>query len=397
MPIIDDVTTNLGLPLPNADNFLADDVTRLRTSLTMLDTVVASKANAASTNTALSNKADLVSGKVPAAQLPAYVDDVIEVANLASMPTTGETGKIYVTLDTNKQYRWSGSTYIEISKSPGTTDDVAEGATNKYFTGSRALAAIPNADAATFGLVKIGAGLGLDSNGALFASAGAGSFMQILEITPPANNSTSVTVPGGYVVGGILVGVDGTLLPPSDYTATNGTSIGLVGFTVGLANTVLVVKLSSITLGSLPAGSVTDAQIADGAVTSAKIATNAVTATKILDGNVAFNKLDNEAKSFGPAIAEKTSAYTLATTDVGRMIVVGAGGSIVVNNSIFAANNAVSLFNNTAGNVTITLNINTAYMAGIDVDRGSLTLAPRGVATIVFIGSTVCVISGTVS
>ena len=56
-------------------------------------------------------------GKVPSSQLPSYVDDVLEYAALASFPATGETGKIYVALDTNKTYRWSGSTYIEISSS----------------------------------------------------------------------------------------------------------------------------------------------------------------------------------------------------------------------------------------------------------------------------------------
>lgn len=64
---------------------------------------------------ALDLKADLVDGKVPSSQLPSYVDDVIEVANYASLPATGETGKIYITLDNNKVYRWSGSTYIEIA------------------------------------------------------------------------------------------------------------------------------------------------------------------------------------------------------------------------------------------------------------------------------------------
>lgn len=81
------------------------------------------------------------SGKVPSTQLPSYVDDVVEAANLASLPGTGETGKIYVTLDTNKCYRWSGSTYIEISASPGSTDAVAEGTTNLYFTAARAKSA----------------------------------------------------------------------------------------------------------------------------------------------------------------------------------------------------------------------------------------------------------------
>ena len=81
-------------------------------------------------------------GKVPSAQLPSYVDDVVEAANLASLPGTGETGKIYVTLDTNKTYRWSGSAYVEISPSPGSTDSLAEGSTNLYFTQARARASV---------------------------------------------------------------------------------------------------------------------------------------------------------------------------------------------------------------------------------------------------------------
>lgn len=65
----------------------------------------------------LNAKADLVDGKVPSSQLPSYVDDVVEVANYAALPVTGEVGKIYITLDTNFIYRWSGSTYIEIKDS----------------------------------------------------------------------------------------------------------------------------------------------------------------------------------------------------------------------------------------------------------------------------------------
>jgi hypothetical protein len=55
-------------------------------------------------------------GKVPSAQLPSFVDDVLEYANLAAFPTTGESGKIYITQDTNKTYRWSGSAYVVISE-----------------------------------------------------------------------------------------------------------------------------------------------------------------------------------------------------------------------------------------------------------------------------------------
>lgn len=56
-------------------------------------------------------------GKVPTAQLPSFVDDVLEYANKSSFPTTGEAGKIYVSQNDNKTYRWSGSTYVEISSS----------------------------------------------------------------------------------------------------------------------------------------------------------------------------------------------------------------------------------------------------------------------------------------
>lgn len=56
-------------------------------------------------------------GKVPASQLPSFVDDVIEVANFAALPAEGEAGKIYVTLDNNKTYRWGGTAYVEISAS----------------------------------------------------------------------------------------------------------------------------------------------------------------------------------------------------------------------------------------------------------------------------------------
>jgi len=70
-------------------------------------------------------KADLVNGVVPASQLPSYVDDVLEFAQLSAFPTTGEAGKIYVALNTNKQYRWSGSGYALLSDSGLTADQQA--------------------------------------------------------------------------------------------------------------------------------------------------------------------------------------------------------------------------------------------------------------------------------
>lgn len=56
-------------------------------------------------------------GKVPTSQLPSYVDDVLEYPSLSYFPILGETGKVYVASDTNLTYRWSGTSYVEISAS----------------------------------------------------------------------------------------------------------------------------------------------------------------------------------------------------------------------------------------------------------------------------------------
>lgn len=81
--------------------------------------------------------------KIAPTYLPSYVDDVIEGANLAAFPAVGESGKIYTAVDSGRIYRWGGSSYVEISASPGSTDAVPEGSSNLYFTTGRASAAAP--------------------------------------------------------------------------------------------------------------------------------------------------------------------------------------------------------------------------------------------------------------
>jgi hypothetical protein len=95
----------------------------------------------------------------------------------------------------------------------------------------------------------------------------------------------------------------------------------------------------------------------------------------------------------------KTTAYTLATGDVGKFIEVGASGSIEIPNSTFAAGDVVSIFNNTSGDITITCTIAEAYIAGVNTDEtgDDVDLATRGICTILFISGTLCVISGNVS
>lgn len=177
--MINDRTVNLDLPLPHADNSLDADVARLRAAMTTLDSSVAGKAPTSHAHaiaavtglqTALDGKQAALgftpvntaavgvangiapldaTNKVAAAFLPSYVDDVLEFGNFESLPATGEAGKIYVLLApytnggiTSSQYRWAGSSYTPIVASPGTTDAVTEGSTNKYFTEPRVLATL---------------------------------------------------------------------------------------------------------------------------------------------------------------------------------------------------------------------------------------------------------------
>ena len=111
--------------------FTFDDHTHTEVDITDLD-----KYTQGEIDTALGFKADLslvgaasgicpldAGGLVDSAYLPSYVDDVIEAADYASLPGTGETGKIYVTLDNGNIYRWTGAAYIEINTSVGTADE----------------------------------------------------------------------------------------------------------------------------------------------------------------------------------------------------------------------------------------------------------------------------------
>jgi hypothetical protein len=136
---------------PSAHTHAVSDVTGLQTAL---DGKQASGAYAT-----------LVGGTIPSSQLPSYVDDVIDVGG--TLPATGDVGKIYVVstgANTNKIYRWSGSAFVEISPSPGSTDSVTEGSVNLYHTTARAAAAAPVQSVAgrtgTVTLAKADVGLG---------------------------------------------------------------------------------------------------------------------------------------------------------------------------------------------------------------------------------------------
>jgi hypothetical protein len=164
-------------------------------------------------------------GKVPSAQLPSYVDDVLEYTTLATFPITGTSGIIYVTQDTNKTYRWTGSAYVEISPSPGTTDSLTEGTTNKYYTDTRSRSAISftagsGAYNNTTGVITIPTNTNQLTNGAGFISgnqsititgdaAGVGSTS--INLTLTNSGATSGTYGGASSVPVITVDAKGRI------------------------------------------------------------------------------------------------------------------------------------------------------------------------------------------
>ena len=123
-------------------------------------------------------------------------------------------------------------------------------------------------------------------------------------------------------------------------------------------------------------------------------ATNALSAGSY--ANSAFSKA-NTNSTVAQSGSNKTTSYTLTTADVGKFVGVGTSGSIVIPDATFAAGDVVTIFNNNSSGITITCSITTAYISGTDVDKASVTLATRGLATVLFVSSTVCVISGNIS
>jgi hypothetical protein len=87
----------------------------------------------------------------------------------------------------------------------------------------------------------------------------------------------------------------------------------------------------------------------------------------------------------------------LATGDVGKYVQVGSGGSITIPNSTFAEGDVVLIANNHSAAITITCTITDAYIAGTDTDKATVSLATRGIASVIFLSGTRCIISGNVT
>lgn len=180
-------------------------------------------------------------------------------------------------------------------------------------------------------------------------------------------------------------------LTASNVTITGGTLTGITAANIAGAN--ISSGNVTITFASLANGNAASPSLRFTDDTDTGFYNSGANAVSFSEGGTGYRVGYRNV----PAVGTKTGSYTLAVGDVGEYVQVGSGGSITIPDATFAEGDVISIFNNTTGNITITCTITTAYIAGTDADKASVTLATRGVATILFISGTVCVISGNVS
>jgi hypothetical protein len=94
--------------------------------------------------------------------------------------------------------------------------------------------------------------------------------------------------------------------------------------------------------------------------------------------------------------SDKSTSYTLTLNDIGRFIGVTSNGSITVPNSVFTNGDVISLYNNSSGNIVMTMQTANAFVTGNNTNRTTINISTRGIATVLYTNSNACIVTGSV-
>ncbi len=352
---------------------------------------------------ALDLKADLVDGKVPSSQLPSYVDDVVEVANFASLPVTGETGKIYITLDTNFIYRWTGSTYVEIKDSSAVWGAITGTLSNQTDL-QNALNAKQNQLNGT-GFVKAsGTTISYDNSTYLTTSSAAATYVPYTGATSNVNLGVNDITAGSFTGGtasfatsgaGAAVGINhssGAGIALNISKAGNGEGI-YVNKTSGTGNAVTIVGTLNATTLVKNGGTSSQFLKADGSVDSSTYLTTGTASSTYLPlgGGTLTGALFATSASFSGFVGFGGNTSPLAAIDV-----TGAGifSSSVRSSGYYLTgmtSGSGALYYSSGANRVTVANYNTNGIVLFEVNGGSTALTLNANLSATFAGA----ISGT--
>ena len=255
--------------------------------------------------------AKITSGTIDAARLPSYVDDVVEVAAYANLPGTGEAGKIYVCLDTNKTYRWGGSAYTQITS--GAVDSV---------NGKTGVVVLANTDISGFGT------LSTQNSGSVAITGGSITGITDLAVADGgtgASDAAGARTHLGLAIGTNVQAFDQQLTDIAALAVTDG------NFIVGNGTTFVAESGStartSLGLGSIATQASSSVSITGGTITG-------ITDLAVADGGTGASTAAGAKTNLG--------FLTRYTVDVGD----GAATSIAVAHNLGTRDVSVKLYRN---------------------------------------------------
>lgn len=274
-------------------------------------------------------------GKVPSTQLPSYVDDVVEVANFAALPATGETGKIYITLDTNFVYRWSGSVYVKISEPNAVWGSITGTLSNQTDLQNALNAKVNNTRTLTINGTEFDLSANRTYNVGTVTSVGGTGTVSGLSLSGTVTGSGNLTLGGTLALtsSDVTTGLGYTPVTNARTLSINGTAFDLTANRSWNVGTVTSVGLELGTTG-------TNINVANSPITSSgNITLNIPTASATNRGALSstdWSTFNNKQNALTLTTTGSSGSATLvgATLNIPTYTLAGLGGQPLLTNPV---------------------------------------------------------------